>query len=222
MNIPQPPIGIYHDQLGYIELDRNDQRNKNQELFEAVKDNKLDLAETLITNKWLDVNEKNGVGETPIFFAVYNNNLEMVKLLVKHGAILDVITYCGSPLLLNCLRHKDNKIVKFLIDSGADVNVKDNGRSLLYFCIGDNSELLEFLLDRNDLDTNTRHGDWGTTPLLVAIQIGSIDIVRKLIKHGANVNLAEYNGTSPLDMAEDCKKDDIFKLLIDNGAQRHT
>lgn len=217
MNIPEHPIGLFDDKLGYVQLDRN---NGNNELFEAVKNNNIDLANELIVNKWLNVNEKNGIGETPIFFSVYNNNLEMTKLLVSHGAELDVMTYFGSPLLLSCLKHKDNNVAKFLINSGANVNIQNNGKTLLYYCIGYNPELLEFLFERNDLDTNTQHGDWGTTPLLVAISLNLFDVVEKLIKHGANVNLTSHNDTSPLDESEYHKLDSITKLLVENGAKR--
>lgn len=214
MSIPPCPIAILTD-TGTISIDRN---YNNNELFDAVKNNDLETAKNLIVYKWMNVNEKNGAGETLIFYAVYNNNLEMVKLLVDHNADINVKTYYGKPLLLNCLRNNNNDIVRFLIEKGADVNIEDNGKTLLYWCIGKNQELLDLLLEKKDLNVNIQQGDFGTTPLFISIRYGDINIVEKLIKLGADVNLKLFNGFSPLSEARRCGNNEIIKLLLENNA----
>jgi ankyrin repeat protein len=215
MSIPVCPTGLFNENGEYQPMDRN---YNNTKLFDAVRDNNLELAKHLIIHKCMNVNEKNGAGETPIFYAVYNDNLEMVKLLVENNAELNIKTYYGSPLLLNCLKNKNNNIVKYLLVSNIDINIADNGKSLLYYCLSGNQELLDLLLERNDLNANVQHGDWGTTPLLIAVGNGDTNLIKKLIDRGADVNLKSYNGSSPLSTAYDSKQYDIVELLLKYNA----
>ena len=55
------------------------------------------------------------------------------------------------------------------------------------------------------------------TPLCTAISKGDINIVRKFIEYGANVN-EKSNGLTPLMIAARYNKVEIIKLLIENGA----
>jgi ankyrin repeat protein len=58
----------------------------------------------------------------------------------------------------------------------------------------------------------------GATPLCIAISKGEIDIVKKLITYGADVN-EKSNGLTPLMMAARYNKVEIIKLLLANGAR---
>lgn len=58
----------------------------------------------------------------------------------------------------------------------------------------------------------------GATPLCVAISKGEIDLVKKMISYGADVN-EKSNGLTPLMMAARYNKVEIIKLLLANGAR---
>ncbi len=55
------------------------------------------------------------------------------------------------------------------------------------------------------------------TPLCIAIQKGEIDLVKKLLEYGADVNEKSF-GMTPLMVAARYNKVEIMKLLISNGA----
>lgn len=57
----------------------------------------------------------------------------------------------------------------------------------------------------------------GATPLCVAIYKGEIDLVKKLINYGVDVN-EKSNGLTPLMVAARYNKVEIIKLLLANGA----
>lgn len=59
------------------------------------------------------------------------------------------------------------------------------------------------------------------TPLCIAIQKGEIDIVKKLIEYGADVNEKSF-GMTPLMVAARYNKVEIMKLLISKGAVSNT
>lgn len=56
-----------------------------------------------------------------------------------------------------------------------------------------------------------------TTPLSVAISKGDIEVVKKFIEYGADVN-EKSNGMSPLMIAARYNKVEIIKILISKGA----
>ena len=56
------------------------------------------------------------------------------------------------------------------------------------------------------------------TPLCVAISKGEIDVVKKFIEYGVNVN-EQSNGSTPLMLAARYNKVEILKVLIANGAK---
>jgi ankyrin repeat protein len=59
----------------------------------------------------------------------------------------------------------------------------------------------------------------GWTALHYASVNGDIKLVKYLIKHGANVNKATAEGSSPLFLAKTGGYDDIVKILRNAGAK---
>lgn len=98
-------------------------------LFYACKHNNLRLAELLIQHG-ANVNFATKNNITPLHCACSNLNLEMIKLLIQNKADVNFKSENDySPLQLACSRYwlgKDsNNVIKYLIDSGADINSKD-------------------------------------------------------------------------------------------------
>ena len=60
--------------------------------------------------------------------------------------------------------------------------------------------------------------DKGDTPLLRAIKKNKINIAQTLLNNGANPNVEDNDGMTPLDYAADNCLDDLAELLISKGA----
>jgi len=58
---------------------------------------------------------------------------------------------------------------------------------------------------------------YGATPLGIAICKGDIEVVKKFIEYGSNVN-EKSNGMTPLMLAARYNKVEIIKILLSNGA----
>ena len=69
--------------------------------------------------------------------------------------------------------------------------------------------------ERCDLEAT---GKDGKTPLLLAIEIGSIEIVRNLIRGGALVDMPSSTGITPLYMSIRLKNDSIRDMLLQANA----
>jgi len=63
----------------------------------------------------------------------------------------------------------------------------------------------------------TSHTKTTFTPLCVAIQKGELDVVKKFIEYGADVN-EKSNGLTPLMVAARYNKVEIIKILLAHGA----
>jgi ankyrin repeat protein len=58
------------------------------------------------------------------------------------------------------------------------------------------------------------------TPLCIAIQKGEIELVKKLIEYGADINEKSF-GMTPLMVAARYNKVEIIKVLLENGAKQN-
>lgn len=70
-------------------------------------------------------------------------------------------------------------------------------------------------------DVNTVHPPWQLTPLLAASEI-SFDMVKLLVARGAQVNVRDRDGMTPLMRAIVLRDLRMVKLLLDAGAQINT
>ena len=92
--------------------------------------------------------------------------------------------------------------------------------SKINFSIANNNKGLfdDILRRRPNLNLCTREI---TPPLFNAIFFGNFELTKLLIENGANVNLQDHCGTTPLHCAIRAiagNKEQIIQLLLDNGA----
>lgn len=71
---------------------------------------------------------------------------------------------------------------------------------------------------KSSVKENIKLSVYGSTPLSVAISKGDIEIVKKFIEYGADVNQISEDMT-PLMVAARYNKVEIIKILIANGAR---
>ena len=74
----------------------------------------------------VDVNAKCLLGVTPLFYATFNENKAITKLLITAGADVNAKTVDGRIPLQNAAFHGNKEIAVLLIAKGANVNAKDD------------------------------------------------------------------------------------------------
>lgn len=108
-----------------------------------------------------------------------------------------------SPILCRAAYLGLAEVVQAILRLGAEVdpvNV-ENGRTPLYFAaLGQHHATAKVLLDAGASLTATS-SDWGSTPLRAAAALGSPDVTRLLLEHGAKPEAKDAHGMTPLQTA---------------------
>ena len=84
-----------------------------------------------------------------------------------------------------------------------DLLAKDNSdRSVLHWSCYFGSENASLFCIAWGLDLNAQDKEVGMTPLHLAVSSGSVRIVQRLLKHGANKDITNLEGQTPHHMAK--------------------
>jgi ankyrin repeat protein len=199
------------------------------ELFDKVYQNDIEAVKKLLA-EGVDINELSevgGAGTVTSLFIACSYYDDMAKLLISKGADVNIKTGKGqTPLMGACASGKE-EIARLLLSKGADVNVKSNdGTGTFTYCIMSifsdfaSTSLAELLLSKGaNVDEASDTGPVaGYTPLMMAAVNKKHDLVKFLIKHGANVNAKAKDGSTPLSMATKDNDPAMVKLLKGLGA----
>ena len=188
--------------------------------------NILDLIKILIDRVNVNKQIDNEVGHytTPLKMASEKGHLELVKILLKHGADINLTTGdYGYTALMFASKYDHRKIVKILLENGADVNIQNrNGFTALIFASEHtNVQVVKMLLDyKADVNIQENNGDTALTTSICHEKPGTITIVELLLEHGADVNLTigGYTNYSALMSASRRGFSKIVKMLLEHGA----
>jgi FOG: Ankyrin repeat len=94
---------------------------------------------TMILEKGAEVNSINISGKTPVFHCNFSYSVELLNLLVKYGADINITNKYKNTLLhddyINCLDEHFEEFLKALIGLGFDINSRNSsGLTPLDFC----------------------------------------------------------------------------------------
>jgi len=215
----------------YLYIKRNDVACylTSTKLLLACKSGNLDLVKSILSNCNEDiVNKVNYNNETPLFWACLINNPAMIRILIANGAKKSINTASSktgnTPLSLTL--YNDNlKMMKFLLDNGADINqsiLMHSTTVLKIACDNTNFNAVKFLVE-NGADIN-KADIYGQTPLFIASAEKSINIVKYLLDNSANIDIANIKGETPFSFACDDNNIELMELLLSiqkNVKKRH-
>ncbi|KAI8497124.1 hypothetical protein Bbelb_250730 [Branchiostoma belcheri] len=110
------------------------------------------------------------------------------------------------------------RVVKLLIQHGADVGAKDKyGQTALHLASRHGRTWVVEMLIQHGADVKARNNH-GRTALHLASGAGQTGVVELLIKHGADVGARDKNGRTALHLASGGGQTWVVKLLIQHGA----
>ena len=185
-------------------------------LVVAAEKGHLEVTKLLLEKKGVDRNLEDGSGMTPLATAASEGHLNIVKLLISQTDVDLNAQNCmlQTPLTL-ALFNRRSEIAKLLLSTdGVDFNWRD--------CRGDTpltldastgkSDAVELLLKKDGIELNART-DYDESALSQAAENGNPEIVRLLLERGAELNVQDRRGRTPLMLAEKRGHDEVVNLV---------
>jgi ankyrin repeat protein len=186
-------------------------------LMWAAAEGHNDAVQALITAR-AEINARSKAGFTPLLFAVREGRAEVVRILLKAGASPDeaLTTRRGgkTPALVLATTNAHFELAAILLDAGADPNGGGDGWTALHV-----------------ISNVRRPGVGSNDPAPPGSgHLSSLDLVRKLVAKGANINLQttrsrnigltslNTKGATPFLLAARTGDAELMSLLAQLGA----
>lgn len=227
-------------------------------LMTAARTGKIAPVQELIA-RGAEVNAQEKNGQTALMWAAAEGHADVVETLIKAGAGTGTRLKSGFTAILFAAREGRTEAVRALLKAGVDVNTRmrverhfprspRDGTTPLIMAVESGHfetavELLKAGADPNDQGggysalhvltwvrkPNRGDGEDGDPPPMGSGKLTSLEFVRKLVEHGANVNARLERGKSrggritdkratPLLMAAATADGPYMRLLIELGA----
>lgn len=182
----------------------------SKKMLGAVRNNKIEQVKQYL-EMGANPNYTDRRGNTPIIYATQNDNLDMIRILIKSNAELGVSNQAGEMPLIEA---NSPEAINLLVDAGARVDKFNHKRNnpLLNAAVKKDKEIIEALLKKG-AKTEIRNAR-GQTPLLLAVQDHKVEAAKVLIKHSF-IDNKDKDGNTALIYAVN---EDIVLALLEAGA----
>jgi len=130
---------------------------------------------------------------------------------------IDIPNQNGSTPLNESCKYGNKAMVLLFMNRGADINTQDkDGNTILHSaCSNDYGEsIIEHLLQTDVLKLINNQNKEGLTPLHFACKTINVKSIELLLKKGANVEVKDQNGNTPLQCIPTDKEKETIKNEI--------
>lgn len=167
-----------------------------------------------------DVNMANNDGKNPLILAADKGNISIIEYLVAKGAEVNQVDRKSnvSPVFL-AAQNGHEEIVKYLVECCANVNRERGDGATPLWIANKNGHIaiVKYLLEHGS-DPNKGGGFNVPTQLTIAALGGNEDMVRLLVRYGADIHKGSSDGTTPLFAAVDTGNIKMVSTLKRLGA----
>ena len=172
-----------------------------------------------------DVNMRDGRGRTPLMLAAYRRNVAIARVLVEAGADLNALENQRYDVLTISAVLDDVAMLKFALGAGANAGLITSpyeGTALIAAAHLGHVEVVKTLIAAGAPLDHVNNLGW--TALIESIVLGDggadhLAVLSALIEAGANVNLADASGITPLTLAQRRGYSEMVSVLEQAGAR---
>ncbi len=190
------------------------------ELVNAVLARDLTRVDYLLKHG-ADINTRDTSGLTPLMLAVKTGDYYLVRKLLKQGADYDLTDRDGWTAVMHAAWNNEPKMIR-VMGAGYGANLEKREKLTLNTALGlatlNGKALAAVALLDSGAKPDTRIGDAGYTPLMIAVEKGNKTLAQILIQYGANVDAKNDGGVTPLMISVAQNKPKLVALLLKSKA----
>jgi len=127
-----------------------------------------------LVEKGLNINHQNKGDRTPLYYAISNENVDIVNFLIENGADVNII-FDGGNTILTAYHRLTVNLMNIIIAAGTDVNHK-NDRGI--------TALMQISMLISQCQNECEYENM-------------INMIKLLIENGADINLKDNEGEQP-------------------------
>lgn len=202
---------------------KKEMKNMEEQLLTATEKKETATVISLL-RQGTNINVTDNKGRTPIMIATYGNDVKTAKILLDAGADVNIQDGMKNNPFLYAGAEGYLEILKLTIDAGADPALTNRygGTALIPAAEHDYVDVIKEMLTRTNIDVN-HVNNLGWTALKEAIVLSNGNekqqqVIHLLIEHGANINIPDHDGITPLQHARAHNFKEIEEILLQAGA----
>ncbi|KAK6525192.1 hypothetical protein TWF694_005338 [Orbilia ellipsospora] len=166
----------------------------------------------LLLQHGANIHYQGGIYHSAIRTAVFRGNSEAARILLDSGVEVD------DEIFVMAIEWNRKQVISLLFRRGINPNAQTkDGTALLMAIKKMDMETINILLSDPSLDVNAQGGENGETALYCALDRGENELVRLLLKNGADPNQECADGRRCLTVAVKEGDLELAKLLVDSG-----
>uniref|UniRef100_A0A7E4VBG3 Ion_trans domain-containing protein n=1 Tax=Panagrellus redivivus TaxID=6233 RepID=A0A7E4VBG3_PANRE len=196
-------------------------KDEKTPLHVAAENGQTAIVEALIDKFKSNIRARTRDGSTLLHIAALSGHADTALAFLKRGVPLYMPNKRGALGLHSAAAAGFNDVVKMLIARGTNVDIrtKDNYTALHVAVQSGKASVVETLLGFG-ADVHVHGGSIGETALHVAAAIPGDDVecAQMLLKSGAQPNVTQTDGATPLHIAARSGNTEMIKLLLYEGA----
>lgn len=186
-------------------------------LIVACSDGNEDIVKCLLEMR-ADCNQLDSRGNPPLAVAAISENSNLVSRLLEAGADVDHVNCDGESALWAASEQGQVEALGLLLEARAQVNRanREGHTPLLAAAAKGHPDIVAILLEAQ-ADVNQADLHFGKTPLWMASYAGHLEIVNQLLDAAALLDMKDFMGCSPFEVATEQKHKRVAQLLLTSG-----
>jgi ankyrin repeat protein len=180
-------------------------------LLEAVQFGDIEEIDRVMTHRPGEASDAAGArsnGPDAIQSALIAGQIESVKAMQRHGAMIPYSTNSGIPIMVILMRNGRRHMIEYMMEQGISIDastVYNNFDTVLHVQAKEGTPDNIAWLIKKGANPNALNTD-GNTPLHIAAGYGKAELVQALVEHGADLNIRNKKNQTPLELAQERKR----------------
>lgn len=203
-----------------FDMNAVDASTADEYILFACKFNSLDILKLYIDKLEFDINAYDSKGKQCIHYATIKGNIEMMQILIDHGADINSQTRTDgrTPLMFAVVINKP-EVVKFILSIKSidpTLATKFDDTALILASAPGFLENVKLLIETCKIDINSQNSN-GATALHNAVINNKIELVKYLLQQPEiNLQIQDHGKMTPLFRALFLQHKEVMKIIYDH------